>query len=161
MILWYAAGAMFLVWNVFQSSGLDMRFIAIGALMPVVLDAPFREMAYAHSLLAPIVVLTVVMLATAGRGHKLARRRILGFPIGWFFGLVLAFSWQHREVFWWPLFGADRPHVALLPAWGYVVLREAIGVAAAWWCYRRFGLNDRTRRDTFLRTGRVYVVTSS
>ena len=33
MIFWYAAGAVFLVWNVFQSPGLDMRFVAIGALL--------------------------------------------------------------------------------------------------------------------------------
>jgi hypothetical protein len=160
VILWYAAGAVFLVWNVFQSSGVDMRFVAIGALLPLLLDAPFGEMAYAHTLLAPIVALTVVMLATAGRGHKLVRRRILGVPIGWFLGLVLSTSWQHREIFWWPLFGADRPHVALLPAWGWVVVRELLGVAAAYWCYQRFGLADRARREEFLRRGRVNIVSS-
>ena len=159
MIFWYAAGAVFLVWNVFQSGGLDMRFVAIGALLPLVLDAPFAEQAYAHALLAPIVVLTVVMLGTVGRGRRLLRRRLLGLPIGWFSGLVLAGSWAHKEVFWWPLFGA-RPHVALLPPLGVVVLEELAGLLAFAWCYRRFGLADRRRRDVFLRTGRVQVVSS-
>jgi hypothetical protein len=160
MILWYAAGSVFLVWNVFQSPGIDVRAIAIGALLPLVLDAPFREQAYAHALLAPIVALLVVMFATFGRGHRLVRRRFLGIPIGWFCGLILAASWTHKEVFWWPLFGFDRPHVALLPPIGFLVVEEAIGVLAAVWCYRRFGLHDRARREQLLRHGRVGIVSS-
>jgi fumarate reductase subunit D len=160
MIFWFAAGSVFLVWNVFQSPGLDMRAVAVGALLPVVLDAPFAEQAYAHALLAPIVVLTVVMLSTMGRGHRLLRRRLLGIPIGWFCGLVLAGSWAHREVFWWPLFGAGRAHVALFPPIGVVLVEELIGILAALWCYYRFGLGDRKRREQFLRYGRVSVVSS-
>ncbi|MCU1430656.1 MAG: hypothetical protein JWL83_4656 [Actinomycetia bacterium] len=158
MILWYAAGAVFLVWNVFQSPGLDMRFIAIGALLPVVLDAPFAEQTYAHALIAPIVALTVVMLATFGRGHRLLRRRLLGLPIGWFSGLVLSGSWAHKQVFWWPLFGSGRVHAALLPPVPVILVEEAIGVALVVWCYRRFGLDNRARRFEFFRTGRVRVV---
>jgi hypothetical protein len=157
MILWYAVIAVALVWNVFQSSGIDMRFVAAGALLPLVLDTPFGEQAFAHALVAPIAAMTVVMLATVGRGHRLVRRRLLGVPIGWFCGLILSFSWQHPEVFWWPLFGLDRPHVDLLPAWWVVALREAVGLAVAVWCYRRFGLDDARRRAQLWRTGRVGV----
>jgi hypothetical protein len=158
MIFWYAAGAVFLVWNVFQSPGLDMRFVAVGAILPVALDAPFREQAYAHAVLAPILALLVVMFATLGRGHRLLRRRLLGLPIGWFCGLVLSGSWARKEVFWWPVFGATRPHAALLPPLGAVVAEEAIGILVAFWCYRRFGLASRQRRNELLRTGRVHVV---
>ena len=35
MILWYAAGAVFIVWNVFQSSGVDFRAVAVGALWEI------------------------------------------------------------------------------------------------------------------------------
>jgi hypothetical protein len=157
MIFWYAAGAVFLVWNVFQSPGIDMRFVAVGAMLPLVLDAPFGEQAYAHALLAPIVAMTVVMLATVGRGHRLLRRRLLGLPIGWFCGLVLSGAWMHKEVFWWPLFGA-RPHVALLPPLGVLVIEELAGIAAFAWCYKRFGLAHPKRRTEFLRSGRVRVV---
>ena len=41
MVLWLAFGSIFGVWNVFQSPGLDFRLIALGALLPLVLDAPF------------------------------------------------------------------------------------------------------------------------
>ena len=32
--------------------------------------------------------------------------------IGWFAGLVLSAAWAHKEVFWWPAFGAARPERA-------------------------------------------------
>jgi hypothetical protein len=160
LIFWYAAGAVFLVWNVFQSPGIDMRFIAIGALLPLVIDAPLMRQAYAHALIAPIAALLVVMFATFGRGHRLLRRRLLGLPIGWFCGLVLAGSWLHKEVFWWPLFGTSVPHVGLYPPLGIALVLEAIGLAALAWCYTRFGLRDPRRRAEFLRTGRVHVVQS-
>ena len=57
MIAWLAFGSVFVVWNVFQSSGLDFRLVAIGALAPVVIDAPWGEQAYAHTLLVATAVL--------------------------------------------------------------------------------------------------------
>ena len=65
MLLWYAAGSVFGVANVFQSPGLDYRLVAVGALLPLLIDLPFGEQAYAHTLLASTVLLVVVMLATA------------------------------------------------------------------------------------------------
>ena len=55
------------------------------------------------------------MVATMGRGRRLSRRRALSFVIGWFAGLVLSGAWTHKEVFWWPAFGAERPEAPLLP----------------------------------------------
>jgi hypothetical protein len=54
----------------------------------------------------------------------------------------------------------DRPHVALLPPLGVIVVEEAVGILGAVWCYRRFGLRDRARREQLLRTGRARVVSS-
>src|SRR4029453_880210 len=102
MILWPAFGSIFAVWNVFQSPGLDFRIVALGAVLPLLLDAPFGEQAYAHTLLSAVVALVLTMLCTAGRGNRLRRRRALGLPIGWFAGLVLSGAWAHKEVFWWP-----------------------------------------------------------
>ena len=59
MVLWLVFGSIFLVWNVFQSPGLDFRLIAAGALLPLVLDAPLRRMAYAHTLLSAVLVLVL------------------------------------------------------------------------------------------------------
>src|ERR1700742_2381670 len=128
MVLWLVFGSIFLVWNVFQSPGLDFRLVAIGALFPLVLDAPLRRMAYAHTLLSAVLVLALAMAVTAGRGHRpprppavglarghgLRRRRALSLAIGWFTSLVLSGAWMHKDVFWWPASGTTIPHVALL-----------------------------------------------
>ena len=161
MILWYAFGAIFIVWNVFQSPGLDFRLIALGALLPVVVDAPFGAQAYAHTLLAAVVVLLITMALTTGRGHRLRRRRALSLAIGWFCGLVLAGSWTHNDVFWWPLLGAGRPDAPLFGPWLLVIVEELLGLAAAWWTWTRFGLADRDRRRAFVRTGRLSIAERS
>src|SRR5712691_9392759 len=128
MLLWFVFGAIFGVWNVFQSPGLDFRLIAAGALLPELIDLPFGAQAYAHTLLATI-------LATLGRGRRLRRRRALGLAIGWFSTLVLSAAWAHKEVFWWPAFGAARPHAPLFSVWPVVVIEELLGAAAAWWTW--------------------------
>jgi hypothetical protein len=158
MLLWFAFGAIFAVWNVFQSSGLDFRLVAVGAVVPLVADLPFGSQAYAHTLLAAVVVLSVTMLATRGRGRRLTRRRALGFSIGWFAALLLSGSWLHEEVFWWPAFGTARPDAPLVHPWIAVAAEELLGLAAGWWVLRRFGLRDHDRRRAFLRTGRLAVV---
>jgi len=158
VLLWFLFGSIFAVWNVFQSSGLDFRLVAIGALIPELIDLPLGAQAYAHTLLAAVVVLFFTMLATAGRGNRLRRRRALGLAIGWFFGLVLSAAWAHKEVFWWPAFGTARPDAPLFPVWPVVVVEELLGLAAAWWTWTRFGLHDPDRRRHFLRGGRLTIV---
>jgi hypothetical protein len=158
VILWLAFGAIFGVWNVFQSSGLDFRLVAGGAVLPLVIDAPFGAQSYAHTLLVAVAVLTIAMLATTGRGHRLRRRRALSLAIGWFASLVLAGSWLHKELFWWPAFGWSRPSAPLLAPWPIVVVEELAGLAAAWWLVVRFGLRDSQRRREFVRTGRLSIV---
>jgi hypothetical protein len=158
MFFWLTCGAIFGVWNVFQSSGLDFRLVALGSLLPLLIDAPFGGQSYAHTLLSAVVLLTIVMLATMGRGHRLQRRRALSFVIGWFAGLVLSGAWAHKEVFWWPAFGFARPDAPLLPPWPVVIVLELAGLAALGWIWVRFGLADPARRRAFVRTGRLQVV---
>lgn len=157
MLLWFVFGSIFGVWNVFQSSGIDFRLLALGALLPTLLDSPWLAQSYAHTLLAAVFVLTVTMLLTAGRGRRLKRRRALSLAIGWFAALVLAGSWMHKELFWWPAFGATRPDFALFARWPVVVVEELLGAAAAWWAWSRFGLRDGARRRAFVRTGRLAI----
>jgi hypothetical protein len=157
VIFWLAFGAVFGVWNVFQSSGLDFRLVAIGSLLPFMVDLPFGAQSYTHTLIVAVVVLLVAMLATTGRGHRLRRRRALSLSIGWFACLVLSASWAHTELFWWPAFGTERPEAPLLPPLPVLVVEELLGLAAAWWMWTRFGLHDADRRARFLRTGRLAV----
>lgn len=160
MFFWYAAGSVFAVWNVFQSAGLDFRAVAIGALLPLLVDLPFGHQAYGHALIAPVAALVLVMAATSGRGRRLLRRRVIGLPIGWFCGLALSGAFASQDVFWWPAFGSSFGHVALLPAVPFVVLEELLGLAAVAWIWNRFGLRQPSRRRELLRRGRLALVGS-
>jgi hypothetical protein len=158
VFFWYAAGSVFGVWNVFQSAGLDFRAVALGALLPLLIDQPFGHQAYAHALIAPVAALVVAMLATSGRGRKLVRRRVIGVPIGWFCGLALSGAFASQRVFWWPAFGTGFGHVALLPALPVVAIEELLGLVATRWIWIRFGLRDPSRRSELLRRGRLALV---
>ncbi|HEX4491243.1 MAG TPA: hypothetical protein VH914_08580 [Acidimicrobiia bacterium] len=160
MFFWYTAGAVFAVWNVFQSAGLDFRAVALGALLPLVIDLPVGHQAFAHSLLAPVALLTLVMLATSGRGHRLLRRRIIGLPIGWFCGIALSGAFASQHLFWWPAFGADFGHDALLPAVPVIAIEELLGLLALRWIWVRFGLRSPARRRDLVRRGRLVVAGS-
>jgi len=158
VLLWYAAGSVFAVWNVFQSAGLDFRAVAIGALLPLLVDLPAGHQAYGHALLAPVAALALVMLVTSGRGRRLLRRRWIGLPIGWFCGLALSGAFASQKIFWWPGFGRSFGHVALLPTVAVIVIEELLGLAAAAWIWTRFGLREPARRRELLRRGRLVLV---
>jgi hypothetical protein len=156
VIVWYAAGAVVAVWVVFQSTGLDFRAVALGGLVPLV-DVVVGHQAVAHTLLAPTVAMIVVMGATAGRGRRLLRRRIIGVPIGWYFGIALSGAFTHQAVFWWPAFGADLGDAGIWPPLGWAVALELAGWVALRWIWVRCELADPARRADFVRTGRLVV----
>ena len=104
MILWFAGVSFVFVWWVFRSPALDYRLVMLGAVLPVgefFLGGP-RVL---HSLLAPVALLGILMLATQKR--RLVRRRWIGIPIGMMMHLVLDGIWARPDVFWWPFFGLD------------------------------------------------------
>jgi hypothetical protein len=155
VILWPAGMAVLVVWLVFHDPAIDYRLVVAGALLPDVVDAPFGGARLVHTLLFSVALLVAVMLAT--RHHRRARRRWLALPIGTFLHLLVDGMWTHTHTFWWPFFGAafdDRlPSLAHGPV--VLALEEAAGAVALVWAWRRFGLSDRARRSTLLRTGRL------
>lgn len=154
MFFWFVALSFVAVVLVFQSPALDYRMVILGSILPLVGVIPGVP-PLLHTLLAPVVVMTVVMLATQGR--RLVRRRLLGVPIGMFMHLVLDGAWSVTELFWWPLFGTDLPEVALptLGRGAMGVLMEIVGVVVLVWAWRRFGFDDPTRRSVFMKDGRL------
>ena len=104
MILWFAGVSFVFVWWVFRSPALDYRLVMLGSILPVgevVLGGP-RLM---HTLLGPVALLVLIMLATQKR--RLVRRRWIGIPIGMLMHLVLDGIWARAQVFWWPFLGTD------------------------------------------------------
>lgn len=159
MLLWYAGLSILIVHYVFRSSGIDYRFIAAGSLLPLVVDLPFRRLAYGHTLVAGVGLMALVMVATIGR-PRLLRRRLICLPIGYLCGLALSGAWTNAEVFWWPLVGA-LPDDPLLPPPAIVALEELVGAGACAWIVTQFGLTAPAARDAFVRTGRLREETRS
>ena len=156
MVLWFAGVSWVIVWQVFQDPAIDYRLIVVGALLPDLVDGPLGGARVLHTLLFSVVLLGTVMIAT--RDRRRLRRRLLALPIGTFVHLVLDGMWARTKVFWWPLFGKSFPAGALPSLFHPVVLivvEEVVGAAALWWCWRRFGLGDGTRRALFVQTGRL------
>jgi hypothetical protein len=154
VFFWFVGPSIVGVHEVFRSSGLDYRLVALGALAPLLVDLPAGHMGPGHSIVVAVAVLAVVMVATIGR-PRLLRRRLVCIPIGWLCGLVLAGAFLHDTVFLWPLLGTDVGDVGLVPPLTLLVLGEAAGFAVCAWSAGRFGLQEPARRAAFLRDGRL------
>lgn len=156
MFFWFAGLSFAAVLIVFSSPALDYRLVMAGALLPVI-EGPLRGPWVLHTLLAPVVVLTAVMLLTQNR--RLVRRQWLGVPIGMFMHLVLDGSWASAEVFWWPFLGvSDVLGGSQVPEFQrslpVLLGMEIIGIAALAFLIQRLDLLGEGK-DLFLRKGQV------
>lgn len=154
MFFWFLALSFVLVALVFDSPALDYRMVMLGSVLPVIELLAGGPWAL-RTLLAPLVVLFAVMLAT--RGRRLARRRWLGLPIGLLLYLVLDGAWLRTDLFWWPVFGA-RVGSGDLPEFksaATLIALDLIGLAVGAWAFRRYGLADRRRLRLFCTQGRL------
>lgn len=135
MLFWFAAFAVLGAWAVLRDARFDYRLIALGALLPDLIDAPVGHRAVAHTLVFAVASLVVVMLATVNR--RALRRHLIAVPIGFFAHLVLDFVWVDKSLFWWPAFGSWGA-TGIEPAMPWLVVREVLGVAGAVIVLRRY-----------------------
>ncbi|MEX1007068.1 MAG: hypothetical protein WD271_04400 [Acidimicrobiia bacterium] len=154
MLLWYVGLSAFLVATIFRSSGIDYRLVALGSILPLIVDLPFGYRAYGYTLLFAVGLLALVMIGTIGR-PRLLRRRLLCLPIGVFCGLVLSGAFVNDDLFWWPFLGSSFPHDTLLPATWVVVLEEFVGLAVCWLLVGQYDLYLPGPRRELLRAGRL------
>lgn len=171
MILWHVGGTIAVVRYVFKDPAMDLRFLALGAILPDLVDKPVGWVLFsdqfdtgrlwAHALVFPVALLTLVMVMTQ-RGT--ARRKAwLGLPIGSLLHLFLDLRFTEPEGFWWPFLGTTFPGPdrafgarivdSLTNPW--LIAGEVIGLAYLVALYRSGGLTERDRRDEFLSTGRI------
>lgn len=156
MLLWFVGCALVVAWVVFHDPAVDHRVLALGALLPDLVDAPLGRAGAGHTLVAAAVLLTAVMLAT--RRRRAARRRWLFLPIGALIHLAVDDVWERSELFLWPLLGAmpGGPLPSLDQSATTILLKELAGAAAiAWFVWRSGLLASPTARRAFLRTGRL------
>ena len=158
MFVWFLACGVLAVAYVFDSSGVDYRFVAAGSVLPVAENLTGSPWVL-HTLIGSVVLLAAVMAATAGRGRRLLRRRWLGLPIGTFVFLVASGSWSRVELFWWPFGGDGGVGHGRTPVFDqpFIILAflEIAGLVGLIWAYQRFGLAEPERRRTLLTTGRL------
>jgi len=157
VFFWYIGPSIIGMFEIFRSRGLDYRLIALGALAPLMVDAPLGHFGPGHSIVVAVAVLTVVLVGTIGR-TRILRRHLVCLPIGWFCGLVLSGAFLHDQSFLWPLLGPIDHHVGLIPPPTLLVLSEAAGFAIGAWSVGRFGLGSAAPRTDFWRTGRLNTV---
>jgi hypothetical protein len=176
VILWHLGATLYLFRWIFRDPKVDVRFLALGALLPDVVDmavgtAVFRsDMATAelwmHTLAAPSAIVVVILIATR-RGRR--RRAWMALAVGMFFHLLLDGMWMSQETFLWPFFGLDFTPVDV-PYWSDVFdralsdpvrwLLELAGLAYLIVMSRRSGLGDPLARRELFTTGRLIEVTS-
>jgi hypothetical protein len=159
MLFWFVGTAVVSVWFVFSDPGFDYRLLIVGSLLPAGVDALFGGARVLHSVTFSIVLLAVLMIATAGR--KPIRRTLLGLPVGTLLHLVFTGAWTNSRVFWWPLggWGFDGArHPIAVRGWWNVPL-ELIGIGLCWWIVDRAQLRSRERRAAFWRTGQLALPT--
>ncbi|MCU0261338.1 MAG: hypothetical protein MUE78_09990 [Ilumatobacteraceae bacterium] len=155
MLLWFVGTAVLTIAWVFRDPRFDYRLLVVGSVLPQVVDVWTGGAWVMHSLLAPIVTLVVVMLATIGR--RQLRRTLLGLPIGMLLYLVFSGAWANEDVFWWPFTGTGfdgDPLPAASRGWWTLVL-EAAGLGLCVFIWRTARLGDPERRAWFRRTGQL------
>lgn len=172
MIFWHVGGTIAIFRYVFRDPKVDLRFLALGALLPDLIDKPLGTLMFpalfnsssqviGHTLLFSIILMVAVLLATR-RGR--VRRRWMAVAIGALIHLLLDAMWTVQETFLWPAFGWEFPPgvpeywSALLERFisnPWRILQEVIGLGYLIYLYRRAHLSDPMRRSELLRTGRV------
>jgi membrane-bound metal-dependent hydrolase YbcI (DUF457 family) len=157
LFFWFIGGSMLIVWLVFHDPAIDLRLVALGSILPDLIDAPFGGARVMHSITAAVALLVVVMLATIGR--RAARKRWLALPIGVLLHLALDGVFTSTKIFWWPFtgLGFDDAPLPSLDRGAWNILLELAGLAMCAWLWRQFDLGDPTKRRRFVTEGRVTV----
>jgi hypothetical protein len=152
MFLWFIGTAVVSVWYVFRDPRFDYRLLAMGAVLPDVIDLPGGHARWAHSLTVAVGVLVAVMLSTMGR--KSIRRLTLALPIGMLIHLVWDGAFASTSVFWWPFTGSwgNVRVPSLQRGWLNAAFEAAGGLMLAW-MWRRCELSDPQRRRALIHSG--------
>jgi len=156
MFFWFMASAVLVVFFVFDSPAADYRFVALGGVLPLIEDISGRPLVL-HTLLGPVALMALIMLAT--RGRRILRRQLLGLPIGSFVFLLVAGIWTRTSLFWWPVTGLDAIASGPIPEFDrplpLLLLLESTGVASLVWLVIRVHLTQEGNGRRLLHTGRL------
>lgn len=170
MLLWHVGLTTAFVRYAFRDEHMDLRFLALGAILPDVIDTPIgvavwqtwqTPRLWSHSLAFGALLMTVVLLVTR-RGRR--RKQWMLVAVGVLMHLALDGMWSYPETLWWPFLGWTffSTEFATFSSYAYSVLQdplvwagEAVGLVYLVVLWRRSDLSDATAREVLLTTGRV------
>lgn len=149
---------------------MDLRFLALGAILPDLIDTPIGIVAWSsngavrlvsHGILFGSLVMVAVLIFTR-RGP--ARKRWMLLATGVLLHLLLDAMWNLPETLWWPFLGTEFSATGLSTYGAYVQglltnpvmwAGEALGLIYLLALARRADLRDPAARRTLWRTGVV------
>ena len=168
MIFWHLGGAVFLFRLAFKDSDADLRFLAIGALLPDAIELlvgwwdPGAGQLIGHSVAFCLGLLVAALVLTRRRSP--GRKRAVVVVVGAIMHLVLDLGWIDPQLLLWPMLGYELPAgiqsdwsgLASLSVPGPPTIgQEIVGIAYLAWLARRARLGDPLRRALLWRSGRL------
>ena len=156
MFFWFVVLSILGVFVVFRDDRMDYRLVAVGSLLPDLIDgAVFRGTGPFHSVIVAVALMFGVVGGTIGR--RSTRKRMLAIPIGVFAHQVLDASWAVTSAFWWPVKGFSFAGPLPVVQHGLAVglIEEVVAVVAALSMWRALGLHRRSGRAQFLASGHL------
>lgn len=170
MLFWHVGGTIAIIRYTFRDEAMDLRFLALGAILPDLIDSPiglafwstFGTVRLAsHSLLFAAALLVMVMTTTR-RGRP--RKRWMPLAVGVLIHLVLDGMWRSPATLWWPFLGWEFDATIYATVWPYLEwlltdartwALEAVGLIYLLVLARRSGMANPEARQLLLTTGRV------
>lgn len=170
MLFWHVGATVAFVRYAFRDEAMDLRYLALGALLPDIVDTPVGALMWSswhtarlwsHSLLFGSVVMVAVLVLT-NRGHR--RKQWMLLAVGVLMHLVLDSMWAQPETLWWPLLGWEFTSTGIATFNAYVLsvmsdpwmwAGEAVGVVYLGLLWRSSGLGNSAERRLLLSAGRV------
>ncbi len=173
MIFWHVGGTILAFRYVFRDPNVDLRFLALGSILPDLLDKPIGTILFAdtfesgqifgHSLLFASSLMVFVLLLTR-RG--IWRKRLMALAVGALFHLLLDAMWAVKETFLWPAFGWGFPpgpdsywtgFLDRVVSDPWLLIQEIAGLVYLAYLWRKAELGDHARRSALWKSGTIQV----
>jgi len=170
MLFWHVGASTAFIRYAFRDPAMDLRFLALGAILPDVIDLPLGVALWdrfesvrlgAHTMLFAAGALMVVLIVTR-RGAR--RKRWILIAVGALAHLALDAMWTSPATLWWPFLGTEFTASGFATYGEYlrdlltnpiIWLGEVAGAGYLAYLWIRSGLGDASERTDFLRTGRI------
>lgn len=170
VFLWHIGASTAFTRYAFRDEAMDLRFLALGAVLPDLLDLPIGIMwwntwhaprLFSHGLVFGSVLMVAVLITTK-RGTT--RKRLMLVAVGVLLHLALDSMWQQPETLWWPFLGTEfsstgfdtyGQYLADLVRSPTLYVGELVGLTYLAFLWRRSELGISAARKRLLTSGTV------